>query len=137
MDSALTHFLRSFERNSNSENSSEAVTQFADVFLVAAPEGVTCVRSVDFASAMPKRKLLFDQYGWQSTELMDVRESWLDARYALVSTRWRFSFRNSVGELEPIEANSTYLIDTGTERFQIVFYLPHQNIIEVLQKRHP
>ncbi len=137
VDSALTHFLRLFERNSNSDNSSEVVTQFAEVFLVAVSEGVKCVRSVDFASALPKRKRLFDRFGWQSTELIDVQESWLDARFALVRTRWRFTFRDAVGEPGPLEADSTYLIDTRTERFQIVFYLPHQNIIEVLQKRHP
>jgi hypothetical protein len=135
IDSAIAHFIRSFERNNSSGNWSQVVPQFAEVFLVVTPNGVQCVRSVDFATALPKRRQLFEQLGWQSTELIGLQESWLDPRYALVTTRWRFNFRFTAHESGPVEVSSTFLIDTGKERFQIILYLTQQDIMQVMKER--
>jgi hypothetical protein len=134
-DSALARFMHSYERNSIAGDFSALVSQFAEVFLVAGPNGIQCIRSEDFASALPKRKQLFDRVGCQSTELIELKESWLGARYALASTRWRFIFRSTEGQPTPVEVDSTFLIDAGMERFRIVLYLPHQDLMEVLRRQ--
>jgi hypothetical protein len=135
VDSALSHFVRSFEHNSSSGNISEAVKQFADQFLAVSPHGSQCIRSVDFAAALPKRKELFKSLGLQSTELIGMKESLLDRRYALAKTRWRFTFVSQLQEPELVEVESTFLVDLGVEPFQIILYLAHQDIMEILKQR--
>jgi hypothetical protein len=135
IDGALARFLRSFERNSAAGNVSESVQQFASVFLVVDPHGAQCIRSADFAAVIPKRKQILDKFGFQSTELVGLEESWLDGRYVLAKTRWRFTFRPPTGEAQSFEVQSTFFIDTGMEPFQILLYLAHQNIMEVLKQR--
>jgi hypothetical protein len=135
VDDALSRFIRSFENNSASGNASEAGKQFAEQFLVVSPRGAQCVRSVDFAAALPKRKELFDSLGRQSSELIGLKKLRLDHRYALAKTRWRFIFQSLVYKPEVVEVESTFMIDTGVEPFQIILYLAHQNIMEILKQR--
>jgi hypothetical protein len=134
-DGALARFIRSFEHNSASGDVPAVVQQFAEVFLVVTPDSVQCIRSVDFAVAVPKRKQLFDRLGRQSSELIRFKEIRLDLRYALARTRWRFIFRSVAGEPETVEVDVTYLIHTATEPFKILLYLAHQNIMEILTQR--
>ena len=68
LDDALSRFIRSFENSSALGNASEVRNQFAEQFLVVSPHGAQCVRSVDFAAVLPKRKELFDSLGFQSSE---------------------------------------------------------------------
>jgi len=131
----LTRFIQAYEQNGTSGEVSTAAQQFADAFVAAGPNGAQCVRNVDFAAALPKRKQLFEQLGYQSSELIDIQESWFDTRYALVKTRWRFLFRSPSDEIEAIEAASSFLVDTGREPFQILLYLAHQDLIEILKER--
>jgi hypothetical protein len=138
VDDALSRFVRSFEHNSASGNTSEVVKQFAEQFLVISPHGAQCVRSAEFAAALPKRKELFDTLGRQSSELIGLEELRLDNRYTLAKTRWRFIFQPLgalVDKQEVVEVESTFMIDTGVEPFQIILYLAHQNIIEILKER--
>jgi hypothetical protein len=135
IDGALSRFIQSFERNRASGDVSVVAQQFAEVILVVTPDSVQCIRSVDFAVALPKRKQLFERLGLQSSELIGFKESWLDLRYALANTRWRFIFRSVVGEPESVEVDSTFPIDTAKEPFEIILYLAHQNIMEILKQR--
>ncbi len=135
VDDALSRFIRSFEHNSSSGNASEAGKQFAEQFLVVSPHGAQCVRSVDFAAALPKRKELFDGLGRQSSELIGLKEVRLDQRYVLARTRWRFIFEAPGEKQEAVEVESTFMIDTGVEPFQIIVYLAHQDIMEILKQR--
>jgi len=131
---ALSRFIQNFEQNRSAGDISLAALQFADAFVAAGPSGAQCVRNVDFAAALPKRKQLFEQLGYQSSEFTDFQESWLDTRYALAKTRWRFHFRSPSGGIDTIEVASTFLVDAGKEPFQILLYLAHQDLIEVLMQ---
>ena len=138
VDDAISQFIRLFAHNSASANASEVCRQFAEQFLVASPLGIQCVRSVDFAAALPRRKELFDKLGRQSTELIGLKELKLDDRYVLAQTRWRFIFESPAAPRDKpdvVEVESTFLVDTGRQPFQIILYLAHQNIMDILKER--
>jgi hypothetical protein len=135
VDDALSRFIGSFEQNTVSGNASEVGKQFAEHFVAVSPHGAQCVRSVDFAAALPKRKELFDSLGRQSSALIGFKELRLDHRYALARTQWQFIFQSLQGKPEVVEVESTFMVDTAVEPFQILLYLAHQNIMEILKQR--
>lgn len=132
---AAVRFIEEFARNSAEGRIGKLMAQFAESFLYAGPQGSQWVRASDFALALPKRKELFDSAGHKSTELSDAQETWLDGRYALVRTRWRFAFQRGLPESAIIETESSFLVDVGAEPFRILTYLSHQDIVEMLRQR--
>ncbi len=132
---AIERFFRTFESNASSDDVDAAVSQFADVFMAASPHGAQAVRVADFALALPRKKRLFDQLGCQSTTLVSLVETRLDARYVLANTRWRMSFVRGQVEPQDVVADSVYIVDTGAEPFKIVFYLANQDLMQVLKER--
>ncbi len=132
---AIERFFRIFESNASSDDVDAAVSQFADVFMAGSPQGTQAVRVADFALALPKKKQLFDKLGCQSTTLVSLRETRLDARYVLASTQWRMTFGQGQSQTEDVVADSVYIVDTGAEAFKIVFYLASQDLIQVLKDR--
>lgn len=135
VDNPVTQFIRSFETQKASVDPAEAVNQFAENFLVVSPQGARCIRSADFVAILPRRRELFDQLGRRSTELMEIEETWLGDRYVVAKTKWRFLFRTADGRDELVDVDTTYLIDTGTNPFQINLYLAHQDLMAVLAER--
>lgn len=133
--SLIARFFESFARQSSSNDTQTQVAQFADTFLAAGPQGAKCVRAADFAQALPKRKQLFDSLGCQSTTLVSLEETPLDARYVLARTKWQMTFSRSNGELEEVLADSTFIVDTAADEFRIVLYLANQDIMQVLKDR--
>ena len=133
--SPIARFFESFARQSNSIDTQSQVAQFADTFLAAGPQGAKCVRATDFAVALPKRKQLFDSLGCQSTTLISLEETSLDARYVLARTRWQMTFSRPNGEPEQVMADSTFIVDTAADEFRIVLYLANQDILQVLKDR--
>ena len=135
-ETAIARFIQLFAQRSSRESIPEQVSQFADPFISADPNGTRCVRVDDFAAALPRRKLLFDRLGCKPAVLVSLHETQLDARYVLAKTTWRFDFaRANSGEAEQVLADSTFLIDTGEEEFKIVMYMTHQDIMQVLRDR--
>lgn len=132
---AMERFFGDFERNSNAGETMASVSQFADVFMFAGPDGVQTVRASDFALALPKRKKLFDQMGCQSTKLVTMSETKLDGRYVLVETEWLMTFARDEGRSDEVLAGSAFLIDTGGTALKIVLYLTHQDIMALLRNR--
>ena len=133
--SPIARFFDAFARQSNADDAQAQAAQFADAFLAAGPQGAQCVRSSDFALALPKRKQLFDSLGCQSTTLVSLDETALDARYVLVRTSWRMTFNRSNADPEHVLADSTFIVDTGSAEFKIVLYLANQDIMQVLKER--
>src|SRR5271169_3380850 len=88
----IERFFRTFESNASSHDVSAQVSQFADVFMAASPQGAQAVRVSDFAVALPKKKQLFDKLGCQSTALVSLTEKRLDARYVLAGAQWKMTF---------------------------------------------
>jgi hypothetical protein len=132
--SPVALFLRGFERVSESNDIPAVVALFGETFLAAGPLGPCCVRSSDFALALPKRKQIFQSLGHSSTALISVDETPLDARYVLARTQWKFTFRKN-GNRQEVVVNSTFIIDTGGEEFKIVVYLTNRDAVQVLEER--
>jgi hypothetical protein len=133
-DSPIALFLRGYERLSESNDIPAMVAQFGETFLAAGPRGACCVRSSDFALALPKRKQLFERLGHSSTALISFDETPLDARYVLARTQWRFTFCKNGNPLEVV-ANSTFIVDTGGDEFKIIVYLTNRDAVQILEER--
>src|ERR1700757_4606158 len=123
---AIERFFRAFERSSDSGDIPALLPQFADTFMAGGPQGAQCIRSADFAVALPKRKQFFDSLGCQSTALLSLEENRLDARFVMAKTRWRMTFARG-DEMKDVLADSIFIVDTAVEGFQIVFYLANQD----------
>src|SRR5215469_11229267 len=134
-ETAVGRFFEVYSRVSNEDNISQLLSYFADPFLSAGPHGAQCVSAAEFAVVLPKRKQLFERLGAKPASLVSLEETQLEARYVLARTRWRIEFVRE--DLEPSELllDSTFLVDTGGDRFRIVMYLPHQDIMQVLKER--
>ena len=135
-ETAIGRFFQSYAQKSSEDNIPALVSLFADPFFSADPNGTRCVRVDEFAAALPKRKLLFDQLGCKPAVLTSLQETQLDPRYVLAKTTWKFEFaRANPEETEEVFADSTFLIDTGKEDHRIAMYLAHQDIMQVLRDR--
>jgi hypothetical protein len=133
--SAMETFFRNHERNSNSGAIGPLISQFADVFMVGGPQGAQVVQANAFALAVPKRKKLFDDMGCQSTGLVSLHETALNAQYVMAETRWRMTFASVDQSTEEIQADSTFLVYTGGEEPKIVMYLSHGDVLATLANR--
>jgi hypothetical protein len=128
-------FLRRFELNNNESDFSAAVSQFADTFMAAGPQGAQCVRAGDFALALPKRKQLFESFGCHSMQLVSVDAHSLGDRYSIAHTQWKMNFANNDLPTEGMFVNSTFIVDTSEADFRIVLYLAHQDVMLMLKER--
>ena len=135
---AIERFFRTFESNTSSDDVDATVSQFADVFMAAGPQGTQAVRAPDFALALPKRKEWFQGLGHKSTQLISLHEKRLDARYVLAGTQWKMTFAPREGRPQEVFLDSVYIVDTGGESAaatKIVFYLANQDLVQVLKDR--
>ena len=130
----IERFFEQYAHHADTGNIPEVAACFADVFLAGGPQGAQPVRAGDFALALPKRYKLFESMGCRSTELIGLREDWLDTRYVSVRTEWRLTFERAAAESLPIVAESTYILDAGAEPFRILFYLAHMDIMGILKQ---
>lgn len=131
---SVTVFIESYAQHSAAGNFPALVAQFAETFLVAGPSGAQCVRADDFARVLPRRVELFDSLGCQSAELIETRETWLDARYAIARTMWRFTFRRADEAMEIVDSESIFMIDAGCDPYRILLYLTPRDILETLRQ---
>ena len=131
----IEQFFRKFERNTNLGNLDALVSQFADVFMAAGPDGASAVRASDFALALPKRQKLFDELGRQSTTLDSISQTKLDPRYTLVETEWRMVFVSAERLRNEVLASSAFIVASEGEEMKIVFYLAHRDIMAILRDR--
>lgn len=132
---ALQQFLASFARHSEDDDPATVVAHFADTFLAAGPEGARPVRSADFPLILARRKQLFRELGHQSSTLLSVSATPLDARYVLAATQWNLRFLRPSATPDDIQVQSTFLIDTGSDPFRILLYLAHQDVLALLRER--
>ncbi|HLY41744.1 MAG TPA: hypothetical protein VKR52_11045 [Terracidiphilus sp.] len=130
----VRRFFDLFERNSDSGDVAGTVSQFADVFMAAGPDGAQCVRAADFGLALPKRVQLFKSLGCRKTSLEEFSETRLDARFVMAETRWRMVFGLDGDDQKEATADSLFIIDTATDPYRIVFYLAHQGHMAVLKE---
>src|SRR5579864_5807904 len=131
----IEQFFRTFETNTMNDDIQATVSQFADVFMAAGPQGAQAVRATDFAAALPKRKQMFAALGCRSTELVGLTENRLDARFVIASTRWKMTFVRPGSQPQDVLAESVYIVDTHGDEPKIVFYLANQDLMQVLRER--
>ena len=133
-ETAVGRFFALYSQHNNEGDVAAIASHFADPFLSANPQGTQCVRVADFAAALPRRKELFDKLQCQPTELVEVKETALDARYVLAWTRWRMMFARESGPMELL-VDSSFLVDMGGDEPKIALYMAHQDIMQVMRQR--
>lgn len=129
----VQRFFEEYERQSNLQDSGGVVAQFADVFMFADSAGARVVSASDLAAGISKRKRLFDGVGRSSTSLVSLKARELSERYVLAETEWLVRFdRDEAGE---IPLRSSFVVHRSEDGPRIVFYLVHQNPVNVLKAR--
>jgi hypothetical protein len=135
MSSAMKSFFQEFERNSNLCDPDVLVSQFAETFLVASPQGARVVPAHAFALALPERKKRFTEMGCGPANLISLRETTLGTHYVMAETEWRMRFAPEGKSPEDIMACSTFIVYTGEQQPKIVFYLPQHDVMALLKGR--
>jgi hypothetical protein len=126
-------FFQEYEHNSNLSETGAVISQFADVFVVAGPQGAQVVPANAFALALPRRKKQFEEMGCRSTNLMSLRETALGNHYVMAETEWRMMFVRGEKPSQEVTVASTFIVYTGNERPKIVFYLPQHDVMALLK----
>ena len=135
MATPMESFFRTFEQLSAEWNAADLAGLYAPSFLLAGPSGSQLVRAADLQQAIPKRKDLFKTLGCTSTQLATLQETSLDDRYSLVRTEWHWRFERSSEALVEFTLPSSYVIERSPDRWQIVAYIPHADIMAELRRR--
>ena len=131
----MESFFRRFEQLSAESNAAELTALYAPAFLLAGPGGSQVVRAADLQPAIVKRKDLFTSLGCTATRLVAVDERVLDDRYSLARTEWQWRFEPSRDAVVEFSLPASYLIERSDDRWQIVAYMPHADIIAELRRR--
>src|SRR4029453_4720256 len=135
MATPMESVFRAFEQPSAESNAADLAGLYAPSFLLAAPGGSQLVRAADLQQAIAKRKDLFKTLGCTSTHPATLQETSLDDRYSLVRTEWHWRFERSFEALVEFTLPSSYVIERARDRWEIVAYIPHADIMEELRRR--
>jgi len=129
-EDAVGRFVESYASNIAAGDDAALTAQFAEMFMAGGPGGITALRAVDFAKALPKRRQLFADIGHRSSSLVGVEQRRLTDRFWLVTTRWLMSFdEGETGSAEEIESEAVLIVDAGSEPFRIVFFLHSEDVL--------
>jgi hypothetical protein len=128
-------FFQDYERNSNLSETGAVISQFAEMFLFAGPQGAQVVAADSFALVLPRRKKQFEEMGCRSADLISLRETTLGNHYVMAETEWQMTFAQGEKSSEEIRVASTFIVYTGDERPKIVFYLPQHDVMALLKSR--
>ena len=131
----IERFFQALEDETVTGNFPALAERFAENFLAASPSGAKVAQRSVFAQVLPARKQQFEQMGKSSTKLISLETTVLDERYALAKTRWQLTFARDGNEPQKVFADSTYIVDTGAQPFQIILYLTSQDLPKVLAER--
>ena len=132
---SIERFFHALEQETVTGNFPALAERFAENFLAASPSGAKVAQRSAFAQVLPARKQQFEQMGKSSTKLISLETTALDERYALAKTRWQLTFARNGKEPQKVFADSTYIVDTGAEPFQIILYLTSQDLPTVLKEK--
>jgi hypothetical protein len=129
---SIAQFFQGLEEETANGNMGALAERFSESFLAASPSGAKVAQRTVFAETMPSRKQAFEKLGCRSTRLVSLETTVLDARYTLARTRWQLTFARDGQDPQEVFADSTYIVDTGEEPFQIILYLTSQDLPKVL-----
>jgi hypothetical protein len=133
--STIEDFFQALEQETATGNFAALAERFSESFLAASPGGAKIAQRSVFTQSMPSRKQAFDKLGCTSTRLISLETTALDARYTMAKSRWQLTFVRGGREPQEVFADSTYIVDTGAEPFQIILYLTSQDLPSVLAER--
>jgi hypothetical protein len=132
---AIGQFFKALEQETIAGDFPALAAHFSEPFLAASPSGARVAQRALFVQAMPARKELFEKMGKNSTRLISLETTEIDARYTLAKTRWQLTFQREGHDPQEVFADSTYIVDTVTQPFQIILYLTSQDLPKVLAER--
>lgn len=129
ISSDVRDFFARFEQAGNRLDLDEISGQFADTFMSADPGGVTAVPKAAFLAALPARDKLFASVGATGMRLTAITETPLDDHYVLVDTEWE-----TEPATKPLSLSSAFVLRRTEEGgLQVVFYLNHQDVAQVIR----
>jgi hypothetical protein len=129
----VEQFFSEYERYANEGDAAGTASQFTEFFMAADPAGARAVPAKALLAAVPQRRKLTEEAGNHRTKLLSVEEKELGDRYVLVETEWLMEF----GPDKPVKGiglRSTFIVYRSEGGLKIVFYLAHQNLMEVLME---
>ncbi len=130
---AVESFFRAYEEASNAADAARIALLFAEVFLLAGPNGSQVVRKADFLAALPKRHAHFKTLGLAGTALSSLEHAPMDEHYVTAQAGWSMHFVKD-GEPVEVEVSSSFLLYRRGETYEIVLYLPHGDVQERLRE---
>jgi ketosteroid isomerase-like protein len=132
LDQQVRRFFDAFSAASDQLDTAALGGLFADPFLAADPAGAQPVPRELFLKALPRRAELFGAAGIGRVVLDDVTHEALDDTYVLARTTWRAERAADGGEPAQVRLASTFLLRREGDGLQVVLYLNHQDLAEVL-----
>jgi hypothetical protein len=132
---SINRFFQALEQETIAGNFSALAQRFSETFLAASPSGAKVAQRSVFVQKLPERKQQFEKMGKNSTKLVSLETTEIDTRYILARTRWQLTFARDGESSQEVFADSTYIVDTGAEPFQIILYLTGQDLPTVLAER--
>jgi hypothetical protein len=129
----IEQFFKDFERAGHALDIDRILTQFADPFLHADPNGTRAVKRADFPAALKKRKEFFASLGLKTTSIQPLEETRLDDVYTMVRARVVMQFEKVPGQPVDVQQHATYVISVKEATPQIVMYLNHDDLTTVLR----
>ena len=131
----IEEFFAKYEEGANTFEPDLVVSQFADSFMGADPNGVICgVNDDKFREAIPLREKFFRQIGFRSAKVLEVAETPLDERYTMAKVLWRMVFEKEQGHVGEFEFYITYFLFDPGPGPKVVFYISHDDEQKVMQE---
>jgi hypothetical protein len=132
---SITQFFQALEQETIAGNFPALAERFSETFLAASPSGARVAQRSLFVQMLPARKEQFENMGKNSTKLISLETTEIDVRYTLAKTRWQLTFTREGQSPQEVFADSTYIVDTVAQPFQIILYLTSQDLPKALAER--
>jgi len=126
-DIDLAAFLDDFDRRSAGPDS-DVTGLFAPTFLALDPARALSLTPSMLAAGLPARRRMFEDAGVGPVRRVAARELRLDDRHSLVSAEWTAD--RATGE--PLRLASMFLVRREPEGWQVLVYLNHADVAELL-----
>lgn len=109
---------------------------FHEQFFSLDPNSATLTSREQLRSSLPLRAKLFSTIGAVGTRLRRLEPVVLDQTHVLARTTWDVLFADETAQ--PLALESSYLLRRMDGRWQVLVYLNHHDVVDVISKRtHP
>ena len=128
----LRTFFEAFNSGDDTDVSAGA-DLFYEHFLSLDPNTVTMVTREQLRFVLPMRAKMFASIGASGPRLRDLQARYLDDQHVVVATTWDVHFEDEAAR--PLALRSTYLLRLVDGQWQVVVYINHQDIGNVIAER--